>query len=52
MDRRAGYEDYGRVRGKPEETSANRARHGGSIHATENTTTQQRKPKITDEAST
>jgi hypothetical protein len=45
MDRRAGDEGCGRVRAKPEEISADRARHGGSIHTAEITTTQQRKPK-------
>jgi hypothetical protein len=45
MDRRAGYEGCRRVRAKPEEASADRARHTGSVHTTEITTTEQRKPK-------
>src|SRR4026209_468541 len=47
MDRRAGHEGCGRVRAKPEETSANRSRHGGSVHTTETRTTRRRKAKGT-----
>ena len=45
MDNRSGDEGCGRVRAKPEETSADRAWHGGSVQAAEITTTQQRKPE-------
>src|SRR6266480_451827 len=51
VDSRPSDEGRGRIRAKPEEASADRTRHAGSVYAAEITTTQQRKPKIANEAS-